>query len=282
MVMSEVLLISNPLDNDEEIVDLDLDEFGLDEESTMPPPTEENLYQNYAFLNSPEMLSYVEGLTKEIKDMDEILESAGQLFSLQSIDALAEYVSQMLLGKFVPSYLGFVLQEDLNQDTPTIVCFKNMKPMDNSIEIPSMAPYKHFFSLSPTPVEFRVFEYMVGKASLTDPFLPLNPRKVIPILGFDGVYGLIIVGAKVVGGEYTDAESRYLERLIRLVSLSFQNNIHYRRAILDFKTKLYNHSFFTMRLEEEVPPRLQSLDEVRDQAMVTWPETWFWRKWPRS
>jgi len=61
-----------------------------------------------------------------------------------------------------------------------------------------------------------------------------------------------VVGKKVLGELYTLAETAYLDRLIRFVSISLQNSLHFKRATVDRKTELYNHSFFMKRLEEEL------------------------------
>jgi diguanylate cyclase (GGDEF)-like protein len=39
---------------------------------------------------------------------------------------------------------------------------------------------------------------------------------------------------------------------MKFTSISLQNNIHYRKANIDLKTGLYNHSFFIRRLKEEL------------------------------
>jgi diguanylate cyclase (GGDEF)-like protein len=127
-----------------------------------------------------------------------------------------------------------------------------MKPITSPIEILNLEPYRHFFSLSPQAVDFAVFEYMVGSPGLTDKLKVLNPAKVIPLHGLDGVYGFIVVGKKFIGGSYTAVETTYLDRLISFVSIGLQNSLHFQRAILDRKTELYNHSFFMKRLEEEL------------------------------
>jgi len=198
------------------------------------------------------VLTQVAELQARVKDYEALLDDATAVFHLRDAGQITDYVAEKLLNRFVPSYLTFVMEDEMDSDRPRIICFHNMKPMVSPIEIPDLEPYRHFFSLSPQAVDFRVFEYMVGKASLTDPFKVLNPEKVIPLLGLDGVYGFIVVGGKILGEPYTSQEVVYLDRLIRFVSISLQNSIHFKRAIFDQKTELYNHSFFMKRLEEEL------------------------------
>lgn len=207
--------------------------------------------QNYGLLKSLGILDQLEALKKEKKDLEDLLTSAGRIFLQQNLAGMAQLITTLLIDKFTPSYLAFILQEDLASDHPAVLTYANLQPCANLVQVPSMQPYKQFFSLSPVSVTFPVFEYMVGREELTGIFKPLNPEKVVPIMGFDGVHGFVIIGSKLVGGTYTEAETSYLDRLIQLVSISFQNSIHYKRAVTDIKTKLYNHAFFMTRLEEE-------------------------------
>jgi len=198
------------------------------------------------------VLTQLDKLQTLLLDDELLLEDAKVVFTLRDVGSITDFVAEKLLDRFVPSYLTFVLEDEIGSEKPRIICFRNTKPFDSPVTIPDLEPYRHFFSLSPQAVDFRVFEYMVGKESLTDPFKVLNPAKVIPLLGLDGVYGFIIVGVKILGDAYTEQETAYLDRLIHFVSISLQNTLHFRRAIVDLKTELYNHSFFMKRLEEEL------------------------------
>jgi diguanylate cyclase (GGDEF)-like protein len=207
---------------------------------------------DFIFLKDLEVLAQVNELQGKLKDLEALLDDATAVFHLQDVGDITDYVAEKLLNRFVPSYLTFVLEDEIGSDKPRIICFHNMKPVASPVEIADLEPYRHFFSLSPLAVDFRVFEYMVGREALTDPFLVLNPAKVIPLLGLEGVYGFIIVGEKILGEAYTAHEIAYLDRLINFVSISLQNSLHFKRAIVDRKTELYNHSFFMKRLEEEL------------------------------
>ncbi len=198
------------------------------------------------------VLAQLDKLQTLLLDDELLIEDAKNLFRFRDVRSTTDYVAEKLINRFVPSYLTFVVEDEIGSGRPRVICFHNTKPIESPVQIPYLEPYRHFFSLSPQAVDFRVFEYMVGRESLTDPFKVLNPAKVIPLLGLDGVYGFIVVGEKILGEAYTVQETAYLDRLIDFVSISLQNTLHFRRAIVDLKTELYNHSFFMKRLEEEL------------------------------
>lgn len=216
------------------------------------PVTHEASLSEFQVLKDTGVLDQVAELQTQVKDFESLLNDATQLFNLREVNDITDFVAEKLLDRFVPSYLAFVLEDEVADGKPRIICFHNMKKTPSPVEIDDMEPYRHFFSLSPQAVDFKVFEYMVGKPSLTDPFLSLNPAKVIPLHGLDGVYGFIVVGDKILGESYKPQEIAYLDRLISFVSIGLQNSLHFKRAIVDRKTELYNHSFFMKRLEEEL------------------------------
>lgn len=211
----------------------------------------QDFLQHYDLLKSTGVLEEIRRLIKKNRDLEGLLDQAARIFYQQTIPEKAKYIIELLLNRFTPSFLSFIIQEEFSSDKPLVLSYQNLQLVPNFIDIPTMAPYKQFFSLSPVTVAFNVFEYMIGNPVLTDIFLPLNPEKMIPIMGFDGLHGFVVVGKKILGDSYTEDETEYLDRLIQLVSISFQNTIHYRQAVTDSKTKLYNHSFFLLRLEEE-------------------------------
>ncbi|MEI8093510.1 MAG: GGDEF domain-containing protein [Spirochaetales bacterium] len=221
----------------------------------MDPHQDRDLQQafltHYEFLRDSGIQAHIDRLTGELRGLEALVTEAAEIFHISEIDKLTQYIAQKLLDKFIPSWLAFVVQSEFGSDKPTVICFQNMKRTEPPLSIPSLEPYRYFFGLSPVPIDFSVFEYMVGQSDLTDVFLPLRPEKLIPILGFDGVHGFIVVGKKILGEPYTELEMRYLGRLVNFVSISFQNSLHYQSAITDRKTHLYNHSYFMRRLEEE-------------------------------
>jgi diguanylate cyclase (GGDEF)-like protein len=216
------------------------------------PERQNKILANYGLLEELGVLKYMDKVAGQLNYRETLLDEAGELFRQQSLEEVIEYLSIKLLAKFVPTYLLFIYEGETGGDKPVIAAFKNMQKVPSPVSIDSFEPYRHFFSLSPASIDFDAFEYMVGRPSLTEVFLPMAPQKIIPIISFSGPIGMVLVGKKVVGGQYDEEENLYLNRLMDFGSLAFQNILHYQRAIIDFKTRLYNHLFFTRRMDEEL------------------------------
>lgn len=209
------------------------------------------LVEYYDLFKEVGILEEIDNLNKGIRNLEELLDEAVFLFNKSSIPELVNYVSQKMLSKFIPSYLAFIIQEEDNCCGANIICYKNMKPIETMITIESIDPYKKFFSLSPATIKFDAFRHMVDNEKLSDPFLPLDPELIVPMMGLDGMYGFLVFGKKIMGTDYSQQELNYIDKIMKFASVSLQNNIHYRKATVDSKTKLYNHSFFMRKLEEE-------------------------------
>ena len=220
----------------------------------MENKNEENpeIIANYDLLEKIGIINRLDSLNSEVRNLEELYLEGLEIFSKNSIPELVEYVTTRLLNKFVPSYLAFVLSDEERSNKPRIFCYKNMKLTENLLSIDSLEPFENFFLRYPSTISFPLFEYKMEDMGLTEKLHSLFPEILVPIMGIGGFYGFIIFGKKLLEREYTRQEIGYLDQLMRFTSIGIQNNIHYRSAITDYKTKLYNHSFFTRRFDEEM------------------------------
>jgi len=214
--------------------------------------TNPDIINNFEYLKKIGIIDILQELNSEITNLNEVIKEAIELFNKDSINDLLDYITKQLLNKFIPSYLAFIIQEEFNPDNAYIICYNNLKLINNIIQLNSISPYKKFFSLSPTTIEFNAFQNMIEDKKLTDLFLPLNPELLVPLMGHDSLYGFIVFGAKIVGTKYTEQELNYINKIMKFASVSLQNYINHKRSIYDNKTKLYTHAYFMKKLEEEL------------------------------
>lgn len=207
---------------------------------------------HYDLLTQLGVFEYVDELKGRIRDQEALLSEVSELFNQSSPQDLIDYVISCIVDKFVPAYLAFVFIPHGADEDLQIICYNKMKPTEPLISIGSFAPYREFFNEYPSPISFSLFEYKIGTPGCVEELKPLNPEIIVPLLGPDGLYGMIIVGKKILGADYLSDEIVYIDRLMKFMSIGLQNNIHYRSAVTDHKTRIYNHSFFMRRLREEL------------------------------
>ncbi len=225
------------------------------------------IVKNFETLNKLGILKYIDSLKMEIKDLDELIVEAEGMFRKHSVKDLITFVIQLLVEKFIPSYLVFIIQDGSKEESPSVLCFHNMKLKENSVSIKSLKPFSDFFIKYPNTISFQLLEYKMERKDITDSLLPFNPDIIVPLLGISGLYGIIAFGKKVVGDDYSQQDIVYLDKLMKFASISIQNNIHYQSAISDLKTGLYNHDFFISRLKEELT-RVERYDEELSVLMM--------------
>ena len=214
--------------------------------------TNPEIIRHYDLLKKTGVLDHISELNVEIKHLKGLFEEAWEIMNKDSVDEIVDFIVQQIVADFVPSYFTVILQDRSGAKTPKMMCYKNLKPIDTGVTIETLKPFKNFFIKYPNPVSFPLLEYKMNAPQVTDTLLPFNPEIIVPILGFRGLYGLIIIGGKFSGEDYTTEELTYLGRLMKFASVGIQNNIHRKSSITDIKTGLSNHAFFTERLNEEL------------------------------
>ncbi|GIX40533.1 MAG: transcriptional regulator [Leptospiraceae bacterium] len=79
----------------------------------------------------------------------------------------------------------------------------------------------------------------------------LGAHLVIPMKAKGNIIGIIALGEKITGEEYTNSEKEFLVDLASLGAIAVDNARLYERATVDMMTGLKNHAYFQSRLKEE-------------------------------
>jgi diguanylate cyclase (GGDEF)-like protein len=208
--------------------------------------------ENYGLLRNIGVFRYIELLNKEIRDYKNLLAGAADIFIRTSIDEIMDAAVWQISDHFLPSFIVFLWKPLQNKDEVTIKGYQNYKTIDIPINLDNIGAFESFFQNHRRPADFaELMEKMTNPAAVTA-LSALQPELVVPILGPSGLYGLIMVGHKMLGDAYTAQELNFLQQLMSFVSQGIQNHLHYEHSVRDVKTGLYNHGFFITRLTEEI------------------------------
>ncbi len=208
--------------------------------------------KHYDLLKSLGILDELSACSQRVHNLEEVISDAIEIFNQHSTEELVDYITGNLVNRFIPEYLQFTFKADGHREKLRNLCFHNLKPAESQAPITDIAPFRRFFRRYPGTISFNLLEYYMNDPVITDQLRPLTPEIIIPVVGPQDLYGIIVVGSKIVDKEYTREEIVYIDRLMKFASLSLQNAIHYTGSVTDYKTGLYNHSFFIKRLEEEL------------------------------
>ncbi len=220
----------------------------VDEKAGAIQESRMDILSQYNFLQSSGALDDLENLRRENRELDNLITDAATLISLDSLSRMLDFIIGRVLEHFIPQFLAFII-EPPRGNRITQYSFRNLKPSEETIPPFLYKRLKECFAGKSFAMSFEALKAEFGDFSELEPF---NPEMIFPLLGIDGVYGMVVLGRKVLGVDYTDLERMYIDRLIRFLAIGIQNGLHHHSSITDAKTGLYNHDFFMRRLEEEL------------------------------
>jgi diguanylate cyclase (GGDEF)-like protein len=198
------------------------------------------------------VLDYVEALTREIRNYKSLLARGLDIFNRTNIDEIMDTTVYQISDHFLPSFIAFIWKPIQTRNDITLKAYKNYKPVDINLKIDCITPFEEFFKKYPRPINFELLALQLNNDEAVQPYLDIQTEIAVPILGPFGLYGIILIGRKILEGEYNYEELFFLHQLMSFVSQAIQNHLHYEHSLRDVKTGLYNHGFFLTRLSEEI------------------------------
>ncbi len=211
-----------------------------------------NILEHYSLLESLGIFAHIDDLKRDVRNYENLLSSAAEIFNRTTIDEILETTVRQISDKFLPSFLVFLWRPLQNRPDLLIKGYRNFKIFDFPLKIDTLQPFEDFFQRYPRPINFDLLEYQLNDPEASASLDELHPEIVMPILGPSGLYGLILVGPKLLEDQYMPAELSFLDRLMSFASLAIQNSLHYEHSVRDGKTGLFNHGYFMLRLNDEI------------------------------
>ena len=208
--------------------------------------------ENYALLKEIGVIGHIEALEQEIKNFRNLVTSTLDIFARTTVDEIMDATVWQISDHSLPSVISFLWKPLQNKEDIIIKSYKNYQPVELNLKVDSISSFEPFFREYPKPINYGLFSYKIGENETLKSFDSIEPELVIPIMGPSGLYGIVLMGRKILGEEYSLAELAFIQHLMSFVSQAIQNHLHYERTLRDVKTGLYNNGFFLTRLNEEI------------------------------
>ncbi|MDR1175437.1 MAG: GGDEF domain-containing protein [Treponema sp.] len=208
--------------------------------------------EHYSLLQETGVFSYIDSLNKEIRNYENLLSGALDIFNRTSIDEIMDATVWQITDRCLPSFIAFLWKPVQGRDDITVRSYRNYKPVDLKLDIQRITGFEQFFQKHSKPISFELLAFEMKDNDALRPFRELAPEIVIPIIGPFGLYGLILVGRKILSEDYLQSELVFLQQLMSFVTQAIKNHLHYEHSLRDIKTGLFNHGFFMTRLGEEL------------------------------
>ena len=193
-------------------------------------------------------LDDLDNLRNENRILDNLINDAAKLYALRSIEDIMSFVIDRILQQFIPTYLLVIFESQRSKNLRQY-CYDNLKPSGGTLSDGAYEAIKRRFLDAPYPAD--ISDLKLG-AAVSIELAHFDSSIIVPLSGIEGVYGITVLGNKVLGTPYTEVEKMYIDKFTRFISIGIQNNLHHESSITDAKTGLYNHAYFTQRLEQEI------------------------------
>ena len=211
------------------------------------------IIENYSFLYEVGVFDHISYLEREIKTFKNLFVSMLDVFAHTTIEKIIDAAVLQVSNYSLPSSIVFLWKPLQYREKIAVKAYKKYKPVDLKLSINNINEFELFFQKYSKPIDYKLFLYEFGNNQALKDFDHLNPSLIIPILGPSSeLYGMVLMGKKVMGEEYGIAELTFIHHLMSFVSIAIQNNLHYEHSLRDGKTGLFNSGFFITRLNEEI------------------------------
>jgi diguanylate cyclase (GGDEF)-like protein len=216
-----------------------------------------DILEQFHHLQQSGMLDSLEELKRENKELKRIITDMSLLVSYTSVESMLYFLISKFLDYFIPQTLVFMVKSPRN-DSLQQYYYNRLNKTHDSLNENCFFELKTYFDMhcddytSGEGVPFRQILERLSVNHFESDFLSLRPNMIIPLIGIGGVYGIIIMTDKIVGGEYTKTELDYMHRMFSILSVTMQNELHYETSITDPKTGLFTYDYFFKRVQEKI------------------------------
>ena len=214
--------------------------------------THPEFIRNYSLLQDIGVIEYINSMNREVQNYRNLVNGALDILNSTTINDIIDATVRQISDRLLPSFIAFLWKPLQNREDITIRSYKNYKPSDLNIRIDSLSVYEPLFQKYPYPLEYKFIASELGHMNLNETLDAIQPALIIPILGPSGLSGMVLLGPKILEGDFTKAELTHIRELMSFVSQAIQNYLHYEMTLRDDKTGLYNNGFFLGRLAEEI------------------------------
>ncbi len=191
---------------------------------------------------------------RKIYDLRNLIGLGISLSSNLNFHSLVESILYSCIGQMFVDKIAILLQEDIDAENFNIHMSKGYdEDYDkNKTVLHEKSPLIQYFLTNPIPARYEV---LVKKEELRDDLehiAMLEPSILLPLKSKDSINGIITLGNKLTGEDFTSGEMDFLEDLGKFSAIAVENSRLYLMATLDRMTRLYIHHYFQERLLEEI------------------------------
>lgn len=223
----------------------------------MSDNTSSDIVFQFRNLQESGLLEKYEELKKENTELEYTINDMQHLIIYSNVDALLSYIISCFLDRFVPETLVFVITPP-RQKKPLEYFYHRLVPSGDRSAIKYYSPLERYFNTETShdvtgeATRFSEIKEKLPPDTFGEDFMSLYPNLIIPLSGIGGVYGIVVMGDKIVGTDYTKSEIAYIRRIFSVLSVTLQNALNYQTSITDPKTGLFTYDYLIAQLQDKI------------------------------
>jgi len=207
---------------------------------------------NLGLLGEIGALAHIDALAARIDGYQALFAKGEEIFGCSCIDDIIKITVRQLSDRYSPRFIAFMWKPVQNRADITMRTYQEYKPVTLTIEMDSITTFESFFARHPNPISFADMQSKLNDAAALAPLREVKPEVIIPIISPFDLHGIVFVGRKIDGGDYSGDELAFLRQFMLFASQAIKAHLHYEHSLRDIKTGLYNHGFFMTRVKEEI------------------------------
>lgn len=196
----------------------------------------------------------ITALEKKIYDLRNLIEIGMSLSSNLNFHSLVESLLYSCIGQMFVEKVAIILQVDIDIDSYYIHMSKGYEQIFDKkhILLEDTSPLVKHLNTTPLPQEFSSLRENETLSAELDKLEILSPELIVPMKSKNILNGILILGPKIHGGDFSNDEKEFLTDLSKFAAIAVENSRLYLMATLDRMTRLYIHHHFQERLLEEI------------------------------
>ena len=213
--------------------------------------------EQFELLQKSGMLGSLEQLQKENKQLQRTIKDMSVLVTYSDAKSMMNFIISKFLDYLVPETLVFMIRQPRSNEI-TQYYYRKLTKEDSFLSNDLFYLFKDYFDANPNyylsgeAVSFEKLSDNFAENTFSQEFLSIGPKYIIPLIGLDGTYGIVIFGNKITGHQYDTTELFYIQNMFAVFAVSLQNEINYKTSITDPKTGLYTYDYFINRIQEKI------------------------------
>jgi diguanylate cyclase (GGDEF)-like protein len=193
---------------------------------------------------------------RKVYDLHNLVEASNEIYSILDFKQLINSALLTIVGQVgIQSALALMYNPAKHAYDQ---CFKKgFKDTEiNSLKVKIDSAITKYFLKYRSPVYVKNLETDKELDSYVKKLKKLKIFIIAPIIQTERLLGIIAIGEKLYGSEFTQTDFELFHVLVNIISISIENALHYEAvknlSLTDGMTNLHNYRYFKIRLKEEL------------------------------